>query len=158
MTPRTILLLGLLASPLPLAAADAPAAPAEPAAAEVKPLEIAATDEAALKAAVGQLATVRGKVTRANAWEGGITFLNFEGAFTAVCFKKHYGAFPTPPDQLYAAGKTLEVTGKLSLHKGKVQIEITRPDQVKVLESPAPAAAPATGEAPAASGEKPARP
>ena len=116
----------------------------EPPAPATEPLVLKSTDKDGLKAAVGKTATVTGQVQRANAWDGGITFLNLEGGFTIVCFKKNYGKFPAPPDQLYAKDKTIEVTGKIRLHKERPEIEITGPEQVKVLaEAPAEAAKPA---------------
>jgi hypothetical protein len=116
----------------------------EPPAPATEPLVLKSTDKDGLKAAVGKIATVTGQVQRANAWDGGITFLNLEGGFTIVCFKKNYGKFPAPPDQLYAKDKTIEVTGKIRLHKERPEIEITGPEQVKVLaEAPAPPSEPA---------------
>jgi hypothetical protein len=111
---------------------------------QTEPLRLQATDKDGLKGAIGKTATVTGRVQRANAWDGGITFLNLEGGFTVVCFKKHYGEFPSPPDQLYAQGKTIEVTGKIRLHKERPEIEITGPEQIKVLaDAPAPPSEPA---------------
>ncbi|MFM7181751.1 MAG: hypothetical protein ACKO2G_09860 [Verrucomicrobiales bacterium] len=129
------------------ATAEEPAAQA-PAEAAPAPVVLKATDREGLKAAVDKTATVTGKIQRANAWDGGITFLNLEGGFTVVCFKKNYGKFPSPPDQLFAQGKTIEVTGKVKLHKDRPEIEITGPDQIKVIAD-APAAPPAAApEAP----------
>ena len=130
----------------------APAAQPAPSPAPVsEAVVLKATDRDGLVGAVGKTATVTGDVQRANAWDGGITFLNLEGGFTVVCFKKNYGKFPSPPDQLYSRGKTIEVTGKIRLHKDRPEIEITGPEQVKVLaEAPAGGGKPAeaAGDAP----------
>ena len=134
-------------------AGEAPAAPVPPA--QTVAPAIPSTDEAALKAAVGKTATVRGKVTRAHAWDGGITFLNLDGRFTVVCFKKNLGKFPSPPEKIYEH-KTIEVTGMVSLHKEKPQIEISSPDQVKVVDAAPAPAAPAAPPTPAVTPETPA--
>lgn len=124
--------------------AEPPAAPAAPA---VEPVKLESTDAAGIKAAVGKPAVVRGKVGKTRAWEGGITFLNLEGGFTVVCFKKNLPNFPEPPDKM-CAGKMIEVSGKITEYKGKLQIEITKPEQVKVLD-PEAGDTPANPEAPA---------
>ena len=117
--------------PPPPAATTASPTPAS------NPLVLKATDKDALLAAIGKNATVSGKIQRANAWDGGITFLNIEGGFTVVCFRKNYAHFPSPPDQLFPEGKTIEVTGTLKLHKEKPQIEITKPEQIRIVETAA---------------------
>lgn len=130
--------------PTEAAEAAEPAKDSAPVAPQTEKIVLKSTDRDGLKAAIDKTATVTGKVQRANPWDGGITFLNLEGGFTVVCFKKNYGKFPSPPDQLYARGKTIEVTGKVRLHKDRPEIEITGPDQVKVIaDAPAPPPEPA---------------
>lgn len=139
-------ILAVLCAALATRAEETPPAVAQGAPPSPAPESIAlkATDKDGLKAAIGKTAKVTGKVQRANAWDGGITFLNLEGGFTVVCFKKNYGKFPSPPDQLYSQGKSIEVTGQVRLHKDRPEIEITGPDQIKVVaDAPADAAKPA---------------
>ena len=126
--------------------------PAAPAPAVVKVIDSANVEE--LKANVNQTVTVKGKVAKVKDWDGkgdatkGINFIDLEGKqFTLLVFAADYEKFPSRPAELYK-DKTLEVTGKLELHKEKWQIKATSPDQVKIVEAPAPAApeAPAPAE------------
>ena len=145
MIPRILAVVTVLAAsaaacsaqdPAPAAPpAPAPAAPAAP------PVSLASKDKEALKAAIGQNAIVRGKVVKTTNYQEKIAFIDLEGGFTVVCFKKSFSKFPEAPDKMYAQ-KTIEVTGKITEHKEKPQIEITAPDQVKIVETPPPAPAP----------------
>lgn len=105
---------------------------------------IDSTNVEALKVSLNQTVTVKGKVTKTKDWDGkgnaakGINFINLEGnQFTLLIFAADYGKFPSRPAELYL-GKTLEVTGKLEVHKQKWQIKVTSPDEVKVVESAEP--------------------
>lgn len=127
----------------------APAPPTPAPAVVAKVIDSANVEE--LKASVNQTVTVKGKVAKVKDWDGkgdaakGINFIDLEGKqFTLLVFAADYGKFPSRPAELYK-DKTLEVTGKLELHKEKWQIKATSPDQVKIVETPAPA----TPEAPA---------
>lgn len=130
----------------------APAPPTPAPAVVAKVIDSANVEE--LKASVNQTVTVKGKVAKVKDWDGkgdaakGINFIDLEGKqFTLLVFAADYGKFPSRPAELYK-DKTLEVTGKLELHKEKWQIKATSPDQVKIVETPAPAApeAPAPAE------------
>ena len=134
-----------VAAPEPPPPAPPPPAPAQPAQPSVA---LASTDRDGLKAAIGKDAVVKGRVTKTNNWQGKTVFLDLEGGFTVVCFKKNFPKFPEPPETLYAQ-KVVEVTGSIREHKGKPQIEITAPDQVKIAPA-APAAAAPDSPAPAA--------
>jgi endonuclease/exonuclease/phosphatase family metal-dependent hydrolase len=70
-----------------------------------------------------------------------ICFLNFDAArsFTAVVREQNFKNFPQPPDALYN-GKLLRIRGVITEYKGKPEIEIIRPDQVRVLEKEEPVA------------------
>ncbi len=146
MSPRILAACAALAT-LPATATPEPPPPAQP------PVALASTDRDGIKAAIGKDAVVKGRVTKTNNWQGKIVFLDLEGGFTVVCFKKNFPKFPEPPETLYAQ-KGVEITGRIREHKGKPQIEITAPDQVKVVpvepaEPAAPAAAgPASPDAP----------
>jgi DNA/RNA endonuclease YhcR with UshA esterase domain len=67
-----------------------------------------------------------------------ITFINLGAAhpnspLTIVVMAKDYANFTTPPATLYA-NKKMCVTGEIKEFKGKIEIAITKPDDIKVLE------------------------
>ncbi len=70
---------------------------------------------------------------------GSICFLNFDRArtFTAVVHERHFKNFPTPPHEMYAH-KPVRIRGVISAYQGKTQIEVSRPDQVTILEEELP--------------------
>ena len=78
---------------------------------------------------------VQGKIVAASNI-GKICFLNFDQArsFTAVIFKPSFGNFPKPPEYIYA-GKLVRMHGVITQHKGNPQIEITKPEQITILEA-----------------------
>ncbi len=116
------------------ARAETPAAPAAPPAAAAGVLRVDAKDKDALIAAKGKQAVVFGSVRAAQDTAKGISFVNFEGdVFTVVCFEKDYKNFKEAlPGALYD-GKKVEVTGEVIDYKGKLEIKITSPDQVKIM-------------------------
>ena len=95
---------------------------------------------------VDQLVIVQGRVVAARNI-GKITFLNFDAArsFSAVIHDRNYKNFPTPPETAYDQ-KTIRIRGLISEFRDKPQIEITRPDQVRIVDDkdvvPPPAAPP----------------
>lgn len=108
---------------------------------KAKPARIDAKDEKALRAAIGKRATVIGKIDRTKDWGGGANFLDFAGKkFSLVCFEPNYEKFvdekgkPSKPAFLYK-DKDVEVTGTIGEHKGKLQIKLTSPGQIKVLDA-----------------------
>ena len=66
--------------------------------------------------------------------------INFEGAnrdFTVVVPKASMGAVNGGFDgdvEAAVKGKTIDVTGVIKLYKDKPEIEVTKPDQIKVEE------------------------
>jgi len=90
---------------------------------------------------VGEVARVCGFVASAAhiaSVSGKPTFLNVGRAypdqeFTAVIWGRVRSRFETPPERLYD-GKTICVTGKIELYKGKPQITIEDPDQISLRE------------------------
>lgn len=117
---------------------------------EAKPAPVAKVIDSAnveeLKANANQTVTVKGKVDKVKDWDGkgdatkGINFIDLAGKqFTLLVFAADYGKFQSRPAELYK-NKTIEVTGKLELHKDKWQIKATSPDQVKIVEATEPAA------------------
>jgi hypothetical protein len=81
---------------------------------------------------VGETATVTGRVDGVQHWGKGNIFLNMGGkypnqAFTAFIPSSSAGQFSK--SQQYE-GRTLAVSGKIALHKGKPEIVVTSPSQI----------------------------
>ncbi|HPF39558.1 MAG TPA: endonuclease/exonuclease/phosphatase family protein [Phycisphaerae bacterium] len=83
---------------------------------------------------VGKEVVVQGKI-EATGRSRTIVFLNFDRArsFTAIVRKASESNFPTPPDAMYA-GRLVQIRGRITTFKDKPQIEITHPDQVKIVD------------------------
>jgi len=90
---------------------------------------------AAAKDHVGEVLTIEGAVSEVHhAASGRATFIDMGGrypnnVFTAVIFESDAGKFPTV-DALN--GKTVDVTGRIRLHRGRPEIILDDPNQVKV--------------------------
>lgn len=84
---------------------------------------------------VGQIVTVRGEATDVHAaHSAGVTFIDMGGsypnnAFTAVIFSDDAAGFP---DVASLAGRTVEITGRVRLYRGKPEIVLTRAKQMAV--------------------------
>jgi DNA/RNA endonuclease YhcR with UshA esterase domain len=95
-----------------------------------------------LRAHEGQDVIVKGKVNKTKDYDGkgqpgkGINFISLEGGhFTMIVFESDYGNFPAAkPASLYK-GKEIEITGTLEARKGAWQIKVSKPEQVKIIES-----------------------
>jgi len=93
---------------------------------------------------VGKTATVCGRVMSAShigSVKGGPTFLNLdkpypEQVFTVVIWNQNRGKFERPPERMFD-GREVCVTGKIQTYRGKPQIEVTEPEQIRLVE-PAP--------------------
>jgi DNA/RNA endonuclease YhcR with UshA esterase domain len=85
---------------------------------------------------IGETATVRGKVAAVFISKNGNIFLNFGRAyphqkFTATIFSSSAREFG---DAKNYKGKQLQVTGQIRLYKGKPEIILQSPDQVRLVE------------------------
>jgi len=134
---------GLLAWAAPAAADDEKAA--APVAPAVDAPVFQSDDLAGMEGRLGSDIVVEGVVqTVAAGPSDGITFLNFgkqRGDFVAVVFRPSYEKFPEGFDK-YARQK-VRVHGRLEKFRDRqLQIRISTPDQIKILES-APAPTPA---------------
>lgn len=83
---------------------------------------------------VGQNVIVKGYVAQVSKSKGGNVFLNFEKKypnqiFTAVVFKKNANKFSNIEKY---QGKTVEVSGFIQVYKGKPQIVLEEPSQIKI--------------------------
>lgn len=90
-----------------------------------------------LREYVGKPITVFGKVATANTSKSGNHFLNMEGkVLTVICFPDDVKKFTQgKPADIYK-GKTVEVTGKLTEYKGKLQLKLTSPNNIKQIDAP----------------------
>jgi exonuclease VII large subunit len=81
---------------------------------------------------VGEYVSVRGVVAGVYTSRSNTTFINFgrpypNHSFTAVIFSSASSSFK---DLLRCKGKTITVTGKIKLYKGKPEIVLDSPSQV----------------------------
>jgi len=116
----------VLISALILGAASGLAASAAPALAQT----IAAADA---KAHVGQTVTIEGPVGNVYTARSGMTFIDIGGrypdnAFAAVIFADDTAKFPNVKA---LDGKVVDVTGAVSLYRGKPEIILKSADQMK---------------------------
>ena len=93
---------------------------------------VKATNVVALRKLVGQQVTVYGRVGTTAKSKSGMNFLNFASSeLSAVCRSSDVSKFkPAPADAF--RGKDIVLTGMLELYKGKLQIKLTQPEQIKV--------------------------
>ena len=127
-TLRAIVLL------IAIAAADVGAARSK------APAVIPITDTVALKAQVGKMVSVSGKVSRVGMSKSGfIVFINFEGVrsggFTAVVKSANLSEIERAAGANIDAalpGRRIAVSGVISLYKETPQIELKTADQIKV--------------------------
>ena len=85
------------------------------------------------KAHAGQIATVEGLVSDVYTARSGTTFLDIGGrypnnAFAAVIFTDDAGKFS---DAAELKGKIVDVTGPIRLYRGRPEIVLTDPAQIK---------------------------
>lgn len=115
------------------AAAEVLPTPAEP---------IAVSDVATLKRHIGQQISATGiPNAKSTIARNGHLFLNFDNTeFVVFCFGRNVGDFPDDKKPAALIGKTIKVTGKVALYKEKVQIAITKPEQIEVIVATEPAA------------------
>jgi len=105
-----------------------------PTAPEKKLERISISEMGKLRTRVGKEVIVFGKVADTSKSSSGHHFLNFSNGFKVVCLKDHLGKFAKGgPEVLYRA-KLIEVTGTLASHKGRPQMAIEAPSQVKVID------------------------
>jgi DNA/RNA endonuclease YhcR with UshA esterase domain len=89
-----------------------------------------------VKAYVGKEVTVKGTVSEITVTKSGLTYLNIDGKFpdnkfTALVFKRDAEPFG---DLKVWEKKKIEITGKIEDYKGKPQIVLTKPDQIKAVK------------------------
>lgn len=86
---------------------------------------------------VGQEITARGTVVSTNNI-GDLTFLNFDtdwqDKFYIVIFREAYDDTPGGNPELAYLNHTIEVTGEVSTHRGRPQIQVRDASQIKVVD------------------------
>lgn len=89
-----------------------------------------------VKAYVGKEVTVKGVVSEITVTKSGLTYLNIDGKypdnkFTALVFKRDAEPFG---DLKAWEKKKIEITGKIDDYKGKPQMVLLKPDQIKAVK------------------------
>ena len=99
------------------------------------PKRVKATSTLELRDLVGQEVTAYGSVESTGKSSSGHQFLNFSGKQLSVfCGKDDVAKFKDgKPADLYA-NKEVEVPGTLSLFNGKLQLKLTTPENIRILE------------------------
>jgi endonuclease/exonuclease/phosphatase family metal-dependent hydrolase len=102
----------------------------------------------------GKEVVVQGKIVATRHLQGKICFLNFDHAHsvTVIIRQANCKNFPTPPDRMYDQ-KIIRARGKITEFRGKPQIEVSKPEQLTILEKELPLEAVAAAEAPVAEPE-----
>jgi hypothetical protein len=98
------------------------------------------TPSAQAASVVGRNVTVCGRIGGASyqsSTNGRPTFMNFDRdypnhSFTALIWGDNRSRFSPPPEQQFAAGKNVCVTGVVELYRGKPQIIVRDPGAIKV--------------------------
>jgi hypothetical protein len=85
---------------------------------------------------VGKRVTVEGTIVRGFN-SGKACFLNFHGNFTRymslTIFENAFRKFPSQPEKYYL-NKTVRVRGKIKMYKGRPEIVLQSPKQIKVIK------------------------
>ncbi len=86
---------------------------------------------------VGQRITVEGEIVDTYNHQGNVCFLNFSkewrGKFYIPVFKEVFPQLAGPPETVFL-NKTLRITGKVSLHNNRPNIEVHDISQIEIVE------------------------
>ncbi len=86
---------------------------------------------------IGQRITVEGKIVNTYNHRGQICFLNFsenwQGKFYIPVFDEVFADLPEPPET-YFMNKTIQVTGKVTQHQNRPNIEVRDIKQIKIID------------------------
>ena len=106
---------------------------------------IAAENVTSLRKQVGRQVTVVGRIARTGRSDSGMQFLNFaDSELTVVCRREDVSRFRQgEPAELYR-GKPVEVTGTVELYRGKLQIRLREPSQIRIHSTSGDKKSPAT--------------
>lgn len=84
----------------------------------------------------GTTATVRGQLAYVfnNGKKVLLGFANpHRGTFKIIIQKENWQNFPVPPEEIYRVGQEVEVTGVIDWYQGDPVIEVTQPEQIRVV-------------------------
>ena len=104
---------------------------------EAPPPRIKATNVVQLREQVGKRVTVYGRIARTStSSRSKHQFLNFyDDALSVICFSQDVGKFEAGgPAKLYK-DKDVELTGTVELYRGKLQIKLQKPSQIRIADS-----------------------
>ena len=138
-------------------AAPTSATASAPASAPAIAGRFAVKDTDGLKIATGKEATVFGEISRISpSPSGSLTFVNFKGLqrgdFSVIIKKENKDVIDKAFDgDLTKAlkGKSVEITGVILDYQGHPEIEVTKPGQIKIVETAATAASQPVASQPA---------
>ncbi|MEO1235275.1 MAG: hypothetical protein AAFX76_00660 [Planctomycetota bacterium] len=86
---------------------------------------------------VGQRITVEGKIVDTYNHRGEVCFLNFSkewrGKFYIPVFDEVFPELPEPPETYYL-NKTVRVTGTVTLHRNRPNIEVQNVKQIEIVD------------------------
>jgi hypothetical protein len=100
---------------------------------EIASLSIRASNVAALRKQVGHEVRVNGRVARTGQSSSGMQFLNFaDSELTVVCRPEDVAKFPAGGPAEQYRGQDIEITGSIELYRGKVQMRLREPAQIKI--------------------------
>lgn len=95
-------------------------------------MTVAANNAVKLRSATGKIAAVTGKVASTSVSKSGHHFIKFVSSnLTVVCFKENVKKFPAGGPAKLLKAKDVTVVGKVELYKGKPQIKLLSPDQIR---------------------------
>lgn len=100
-----------------------------------KTKRIKASNVVELRENASQRVTVYGRIESTGAASSGHNFLNFSGKqVTVFCHKNDVAKFKDgKPAEVYK-GKDVEITGVLSLYQNKLQLKLTDPSHIKIID------------------------
>ena len=96
---------------------------------------IPARNVVTLRENLGKIVTVRGRIATTGASRSGLQFLNFDNSeLTAVCYPEHVAKFRAgKPVDLYRE-QHVELIGKIELYRNKLQIRLSAPSQIQIVD------------------------
>ena len=86
---------------------------------------------------MGQKVTVIGRIARTGRSSSGLQFLNFaDSELTIVCRPEDVAQVPPGDPADLVSWTDIEITGTVELYRGKVQIRLRDPAQIRIRKQP----------------------
>ena len=96
---------------------------------------VKASNVVELRDHVSKRVTVYGRIESTGTASSGHNFLNFYGKQVAVfCHKNDVAKFKDGKPAALYKGKDVEITGVLSLYRSKLQLKLTDPSHIKIID------------------------